>query len=196
MTALSIAFTTTAVPGQQQAATPAGFELKWGVNLSHWLSQCFGWSHRDTFITEKDIAFIASAGYDHVRIPIDEAELWKADGNPSEDSFGYLTRCLDWCAKHNLRAIVDLHILKSHYFNAAVEGGKITLWSDPAAQEQFLKLWADISGRLKKYPVNQVAYELMNEPVAPDPEEWNRLKTHHHEILLLSFDSHLQHDCL
>jgi endoglucanase len=56
-----------------------------------------------------------------------------------------------------------------------VEGGKITLWTDPAAQEQFLKLWADISGRLKKYPVNQVAYELMNEPVAPDPEEWNRL---------------------
>ena len=44
-----------------------------------------------------------------------------------------------------------------------------------AAQDNFIKLWVEISGRLKKYPVNKVAYELMNEPVAPDPEDWNRL---------------------
>jgi len=53
-----------------------GFELKRGVNLSHWLSQNFGWSPKDSFITGKDIEFIASVGYDHVRIPIDEPEMW------------------------------------------------------------------------------------------------------------------------
>ena len=109
------------------------------------LSQNFGWSPKDTFITEKDIAFIAGAGYDHVRIPIDEAEMWTEDGKPIEASFKYLTRCLDWCAKHNLRAIVDLHILRSHYFNANNEGGKNTLWSDPAAQDKFIELWTELS---------------------------------------------------
>ena len=173
--AFSVAPTTTKVLGQQKAATPSGFELKHGVNLSHWLSQNFGWSPKDSFITEKDIEFIASVGYDHVRIPIDEPEMWLPDGKPSGESFAYLTCCLDWCAKHNLRAVVDLHVLKAHHFNAANEGGKITLWTDPAAQDNFIKLWAEISGRLKKYPVNKVAYELMNEPVAPDPEDWNRL---------------------
>ena len=173
--AFSVAPTTTKGLGQQKAATPSGFELKRGVNLSHWLSQNFGWSPKDSFITEKDIEFIASVGYDHVRIPIDEPEMWLPDGKPSGESFAYLTGCLDWCAKHNLRAVVDLHVLKAHHFNAANEGGKITLWTDPAAQDNFIKLWAEISGRLKKYPVNKVAYELMNEPVAPDPEDWNRL---------------------
>jgi endoglucanase len=173
--AFSVAPTTTKGLGQQKAATPSGFELKRGVNLSHWLSQNFGWSPKDSFITEKDIEFIASVGYDHVRIPIDEPEMWLPDGKPFGESFAYLTGCLDWCVKHNLRAVVDLHVLKAHHFNAANEGGKITLWTDPAAQDNFIKLWAEISGRLKKYPVNKVAYELMNEPVAPDPEDWNRL---------------------
>jgi endoglucanase len=172
---LSVALTATEAHGQSKAATPSGFELKRGVNLSHWLSQNSGRSSRDSFITEKDIAFIASVGYDHVRIPIDEAEMWTADGKPSEASFAYLTRCLDWCAKHNLRAVVDLHILKAHHFNAENEGLKITLWTDPAAQDNFIKLWVEISGRLKKYPVSEVAYELMNEPVAQDPEDWNKL---------------------
>jgi endoglucanase len=173
--ALSGAPTTTETRGQSKATTPSGFELKRGVNLSHWLSQNFGWSPKDSFITEKDIEFIASIGYDHVRIPIDEPEMWLPDGKPSGESFAYLTRCLDWCAKHNLRAVVDLHVLKAHHFNAENEGGKITLWTDPAAQDNFIKLWVEISGRLKKYPANKVAYELMNEPVAPDPEDWNRL---------------------
>jgi endoglucanase len=172
---LSLVLATACAFGQQKAGTASGFELKRGVNLSHWLSQNFGWSPRDTFITEKDIEFIANAGYDHVRILIDEPELWAADGKPSDESFGYLTRCLDWCAKHHLRAIVDLHILRAHHFNAENEGGKITLWTDPAAQENFIRLWTDISVRLKRYPVDQVAYELMNEPVAPDPEDWNKL---------------------
>ena len=152
-----------------------GFELKRGVNLSHWLSQNFGWSPKDSFITGKDIEFIASVGYDHVRIPIDETEMWLPDGKPSAESFAYLTRCLDWCAKYNLQAVVDIHILKAHHFNVANEGGKITLWTDPAAQDNFIRLWVEISGRLKKYPEDRVAYELMNEPVAGDPEDSNQL---------------------
>lgn len=173
--AVCVALAALAAFGQQPSGKPSGFTLKRGVNLSHWLSQNFGWSPKPSFITEKDIEFIARVGYDHVRIPIDEAEMWGADGRPSEESFGYLTRCLDWCGKHNLRAVVDLHILKAHYFNAENEGGRITLWTDPAAQDNFIHLWVEISGRLQAYPVSRVAYELMNEPVAPDPEEWNRL---------------------
>src|SRR5204862_2505359 len=30
-------------------------------------------------------------------------------------------------------------------------------------------------GELIKYPVEDVAYELMNDPVADDPEDWNKL---------------------
>ena len=163
------------VSAAEFTSNPSGFEIRRGVNLSHWLSQCFGWSPRNTFITEKDIRFIKSLGYDHVRIPIDEKELWTEDGKPSEAAFAYLTRCLDWCAKYKLRAIVDLHTIRAHHFNAPFEGGKITLWTDVKAQDNFIRLWHEISERLAKYPASAVAYEVMNEPVADDPEDWNRL---------------------
>jgi endoglucanase len=154
---------------------PSRFEIRRGVNLSHWLSQCFGWSPRDTFITEKDVQFIASLGYDHVRIPIDEQEMWTADGEPAQQAFSYLTRCLDWCIKHKLKAIVELHILRSHYFNAPHEGGKNVLWTSPAAQENFLRLWKMLSEKLETYPADMLAYEILNEPIADDHEDWNRL---------------------
>ena len=160
---------------QSSTMNPSGFILHRGVNLSHWLSQNFGWSPKETFITEQDIKFIDSIGYDHVRIPIDEAELWDTTGKPIDESFTYLTRCLNWCAKYNLRAIVDLHIIRSHYFNAVNEGGTNSLWNDTNAQNTFLHLWNDLSGFLKHYPVSMVAYELMNEPVAENPEDWNKL---------------------
>lgn len=172
---VTVFFMTTNAMSQHYVRNPAGFEIKKGVNLSHWLSQNFGWSPKATFITESDIKFIDSIGYDHVRIPIDEQEMWDDNGKPLEDSFNYLTRCLDWSAHYKLRAIVDLHILRSHHFNAVNEGGTNTLWTDTNAQDTFLKLWVDLSNRLKKYPVNMVAYELMNEPVAQDPEDWNML---------------------
>jgi len=172
---LAVFFMTTYGVSQNSIQNPAGFLIKKGVNLSHWLSQNFGWSPKATFITERDIKFIDSIGYDHVRIPIDEQEMWDDNGKPIEESFNYLTQCLDWSAKYNLRAIVDLHIIRSHYFNAANEGGANTLWTDTNAQNTFLKLWTEISYRLKKYPVNMVAYELMNEPVAENPNDWNKL---------------------
>jgi len=161
--------------GHSSMMNPSGFKLHRGVNLSHWLSQNLGWSPKETFITEQDIKFIDSIGYDHVRIPIDEAELWDTTEKPIDESFAYLTGCLNWCAKYNLRAVVDLHIVRSHYFNAVNEGGTNSLWTDTNAQNTFLRLWSDLSARLKHYPVSMVAYELMNEPVAENPEDWNKL---------------------
>jgi endoglucanase len=172
---ITVFFMITCGISQNKVQNPPGFEISKGVNLSHWLSQNFGWSPKSTFITEKDIKFIDSIGYDHVRIPIDEKELWDDNGKPIEESFNYLTQCLNWSAKYKLRAIVDLHIIRSHYFNVANEGGTNTLWTDTNAQNTFLKLWIEISNRLKKYPVNMVAYELMNEPIAENPDDWNKL---------------------
>ncbi len=151
------------------------FEIKRGVNLSHWLSQDFGWEPKYTFIKESDIKFIAGIGYDHVRLPIDEQEMWDEKGTPIKEAFDHMTACLDWSAKYNLRAIVDLHIVRAHHFNAANDGTSNTLWTDPAAQEHFVNIWIKLSGILHKYPNNMVAYEILNEAVAPDHDDWNKL---------------------
>jgi len=175
LTCFAVVLATAHAGAEELISNPSGFQIRRGVNLSHWLSQCFGWSPRATFITEKDIRFIKSLGYDHVRIPIDEKELWTEQGQLSEAALALLTRSLDWCDKYKLRAIVDLHTVRAHHFNAPLEGGTITLWTDVKAQDNFIRLWQELSDRLAKYPASMVAYEIMNEPVADNPEDWNRL---------------------
>lgn len=151
------------------------FEINSGINLSHWLSQVPGWMNRDTFITRWDINQIASYGFDHVRIPIDEENLWTEDGQQIPENFEYLKKCLNWCESAGLKAIVDMHILRAHHFNAGNNEGKITLWADSTAQANFIKLWQELSEHLKSFPTSMLAYEIMNEPVADNPEDWNNL---------------------
>jgi len=156
-------------------ANPSGFVIHRGTNLSHWLSQDFGWFPRESFITEGDFRYIARAGFDHVRLPIDEKEMWNEDGQPNEPAFALLLQAIGWSRTHGLRVIVDLHTVRTHHFNAANEGGTNTLWSDPGARKRFLDLWRELSARLRHLPVDAVAYEIMNEPVADDHEDWNQL---------------------
>lgn len=157
---------------QTKAIPPTRFELKRGTNISHWLSQSTRvGAERQAFFTEKDVANIAALGFDHIRLPVDEMQLWNEAGQLEPAALALLHDAIRWSQQHQLKIIVDLHILRSHYFNAAEK----PLFTQPAAQERFYQCWRDLSGEMKKYPVTQVAYELMNEPVADDPADWNKL---------------------
>jgi endoglucanase len=174
---LTVAFAATELAAQTHAppiaaSTPNGFAVRRGTNISHWLSQSRRrGEERRLFFTREDVARAVKLGFDHLRIPVDEEQLFDEAGRPVEEAFSLLDAALDWCASEKLRAIVDLHILRSHHFNAREK----PLWTEPAAQERFLGLWRQLQARLARRPIGQVAYELMNEPVADDPEDWNRL---------------------
>lgn len=154
---------------------PQDFPAYRGINIAHWLSQVFGWSPRATFFTESDVALLDSIGFDHIRLPVDEEQLWNEDGSRIEAGFAAMTSAVDWCVKREMGIIIDLHIIRAHHFNAANGEGAMTLWSDTIAQNNFLRLWDDLQSVLHSYPTNLVAYELMNEPAAPQPEQWNAL---------------------
>lgn len=163
-----------AKPAERGTSRPAAaaFAIHRGINISHWLSQSRRRGEaRRSFFQEEDVKFIAGRGFDHIRLPVDEEQLWDEDGTREAEAFGLLHDAIRWCKTHNLRIVVDLHILRSHHFNAKEK----PLWTDPSAQARFLRLWRDLSSELGQYPAGLVAYELMNEPVADDPEDWNRL---------------------
>ena len=150
------------------------FEIKKGTNLGLWLSQIDSRIREvkpEEYITKNDIENIAAMGFDHVRLPVDEEVLWDEEGNRHEESFRLVENCIEWCRENNLRIIIDLHILRSHHFNEKEK----PLWTDPAEQERFYNLWRDLSNALIRFPVDLVAYELLNEAVAEDPEYWNEL---------------------
>ncbi len=162
------------------------FRIKRGTNLSHWLSQSEERGEaRRTHIQEDDFARLDSLGFDFVRIPIDEVQFWDEEGNKLPEAWQMLTQALDWSVKHHLRAIVDLHIIRSHYFNAVNEGQEDanTLFTSEKAQQDLINLWYQLSEALKGYSNDSVAYEFMNEPVAPEHEQWNQLVAKVHAAL-------------
>ena len=175
---------------QKQDETQAGqvnnFRIKRGTNISHWLSQSEQRGEaRRLHIQEDDFARLEELGFDFVRIPIDEVQFWDEDGKQLPEAWGLLNNALDWAKKHNLRAIVDLHIIRSHYFNAANENDKAanTLFTSEESQQGLLNLWKQLSDTLKNRSNDWVAYEFMNEPVAPEHEQWNQLVAKVHKAL-------------
>jgi aryl-phospho-beta-D-glucosidase BglC (GH1 family) len=55
--------------------TVTAFKIKRGTNIAHWLSQSSRrGKERVSFFTKKDISFIDSAGFDHIRLPIEELQ--------------------------------------------------------------------------------------------------------------------------
>ena len=161
-----------------------GFKIKRGTNLSHWLSQSEERGEkRRRHIQEDDFVRLDSLGFDHVRIPIDEEQFWDENGNKLPEAWGLLKNALNLARKHNIRAIVDLHIIRAHYFNASNEGGSNTLFTDEKAQEGLLNLWSQLQDSLINYSTDWVAYEFMNEPTAQEQEQWNQLVAKVHKRL-------------
>ena len=176
--------------GQDQDQTQAGqvnnFRIKRGTNVSHWLSQSEQRGEaRRLHIQEDDFARLKELGFDFVRIPIDEVQFWDEEGNKLPEAWDLLKNALDWSRKYDLRAIVDLHIIRSHYFNAVNEDDKAanTLFTSDEAQEGLINLWRQLSEFLKDRSNDWVAYEFMNEPVAPEHEQWNQLVAKVHKAL-------------
>jgi endoglucanase len=147
------------------------FDIHRGTNISHWLSQSQArGEERRRYFTRTDVQRLAGLGLDHLRIPIDEEQMWDEKGVRDREAFSLLDSALDWCHEAGLRAVVDLHILRSHHFLDA----EPRLFTDPAEAGRFADLWRDLSAHLKRRPNDRVAYELMNEPVAREAADWNR----------------------
>jgi len=148
------------------------FPIKRGINISHFLSQTERTvEERRQFFTQQDFEFLSRIGYDHIRLPVDEVQLWGEQGNKLPRGFALLHDAVTWARMYNLMVIVDMHIIRSHYFNNKDNA----LWTESSAQDRFIRMWLQLSDELKGYSNSMVAYELLNEAVADDPDDWNRL---------------------
>lgn len=147
--------------------------FQYGTNISHWLSQSDrrGEERRDWF-TRDDVRRIVDFGFDHIRLPVDEEQMWNEAGRPEEEAFELLESALDWCEEAGLGVVLDLHILRGHSFGQMDEP---RLFTDSHEEKKFTGLWKDLSSRLTGRTGEKLAFELMNEPVAGNPQDWNRV---------------------
>lgn len=145
-----------------------------GIDLGGWFSQCdYSEERLDTFITEEDIAKIASWGADHVRLPFDYNVVQEADGTMKEDGLARIDRALALCQKHGLHVVLDLHKTAGFSFDSGErEEG---FFESAALQERFCQLWEVLADRYG-HMHEAVAFELLNEITdAAYLDVWNKL---------------------
>ena len=150
-----------------------------GVNLGGWISQFaeYDTKHFEIFITREDIKYIASLGFDHVRVPVDYNVLeTEEEGEIIESGFAYLENCRQWCEEFGLNMLIDLHECYGYSFDPLkVDMDRKIFFHDAELQDRFFKLWKVIAERFCKYP-KQVALEPLNEVVPMEVvDEWNNI---------------------
>ncbi len=145
-----------------------------GIDLGGWLSQCkdkYNDEHYSTFITEKDIESIASMGLDHVRMPVDYNVIQTDGGKIIESGMAYIENCVDWCKKHGLNIVIDLHKTCGFIFDDPEYCG---FFANEKLRDQFVYLWQEIA---KRYGNDEhIAFELLNEITSADfTDSWNKI---------------------
>lgn len=126
--------------------------------------------HFRTYITEQDIAYIASLGMDHIRLGFDQLVLEESPYIYREEIITILHNFVDWCQKYQLRAVLNMHKAIGNYCDIREEHG---LMQDEELQERFIAVWKLLEEEFSGD--KDVIFELLNEVTGSDAEEWNRL---------------------
>ena len=126
---------------------------------------------QEAFINEEDIAKIAGSGFDHVRLPINSRVLMTEQGLPIEAGFTLIDRLIEWCRKHRLWVLLDLHGAPGGQTGTNIDdspNNKPELFMERRYWDQTLELWRLLATRYANETV-VLGYDLLNEPL---PNEW------------------------
>jgi hypothetical protein len=121
------------------------------------------------FITEDDIARIHAEGMNHVRLPINSRVVMDETGGLIEPGLELIDRAIDWCRKHHLWVVLDLHGAPGGQTGTNIDDSphhSPELFTDERYRELTLELWRALALRYRDEEV-VAAYDLLNEPL-PD----------------------------
>ena len=126
--------------------------------------------HFESYITERDVAYIASLGMDHVRLGFDQIVLEEAPYQYRPRILSLLHDFVGWCRKHDLGVVLNLHKAMGNYCDILSETG---LMQSRELQDRFVALWLMLEDEFAN--ATDVRFELLNEVVNATAEEWNAL---------------------
>lgn len=121
-----------------------------------------------SFFGDADAAFLADAGLNSIRIPVNYRHL-EDDDHPfevKEDGFRHLDRVIRSCAARGISAVIDLHALpgaQNHDWHSDNPTHRALFWEHRHFQDRVVHLWEAIADRYKD-DVSVAGYNLINEP--------------------------------
>src|SRR5260370_25645218 len=121
---------------------------------------------RATFGTEDDIARIRAEGMNHVRLPINSRVVMDEAGELIEPGFALIDSVIDWCRKHDLWVVLDLHGAPGGQTGTNIDDsrGPPELFTDERYRALTVSLWLALAQRNCEETV-VAAYDLLNEPL-------------------------------
>ena len=126
--------------------------------------------HFESYITQKDINYIASLGVDHIRLGFDQIVIESAIGEYREETLKHIDNFIKWCEEANVFPILNLHKAIGNYCDIKEE---VTLFDSNELQQRFINLWLMLEKRYSAKP--NIAFELLNEVRDIPPALWNSL---------------------
>ncbi|MGI4745751.1 MAG: glycoside hydrolase family 5 protein [Janthinobacterium lividum] len=130
-------------------------------------------TYQTSWITDNDIANIADAGFNLVRIPLWWGQFFALNdqtpsGWRSADAFTQLDAIIQSCANHGVYAILDMHGVIGGQSTASNTGraSQNTYWTDTTAQQNTAWMWQQIAAHYKGN-TTIAGYDLINEPAPP-----------------------------
>ncbi len=126
--------------------------------------------HFASYITERDIAYIASLGMDHIRLGIDQLVVEEEEGKYREEIMKHIDRFIGWCEQYNLQVILNMHKAIGNYCDIKEDIG---LLDDESLQRRFISFWTYFEQYYSDKP--DVVFELLNEVLDVPKEKWNAL---------------------
>lgn len=112
---------------------------------------------------EHDFEWMATWGFDFVRLPMDYRCWAKTPDTPfNEATMRDIDQAVEFGRQHGIHVNLNFHRAPGYCVNAKADEN--TLWTDPAMQEQFARHWSAFSTRYKGVPSRLLSFNLVNEP--------------------------------
>ena len=147
--------------------------LRHGVNLSAWFGGVWdpkGYTkeHFETWTTSSDLALIKSAGFDHVRLPINPQPMMDAmRRGAGTEYYGYLDAAVKMILDAGLAVELDMH--PDSDFKAKL--------SQDDFVERYADYWRGLAQHYSSWDSERVFFEILNEPEMRDPYRWYGVET-------------------
>ena len=168
---ICVLFFVGSVPAQDPSlAFHRAEHLRRGINLSEWFAQVYdpkGYTkeHFESWNTIQDIHLIKEMGFDHVRLSINPAPMFRhneADRIPL-DYLADIDNAVQMILSEHLAVILDMHPDSDF---------KDKLAKDDSFVEQFSDFWRAFAKHYAAQDPDLVFFEILNEPEVRDPYRW------------------------
>ena len=165
-----------------RSPTNLSIDFSKGLGLSHWffipVESDEGLTpevYLKKWMTEAEVKSIATAGFKHVRLPIDPNFLqpnWKSGNFQIPDSrLTYIDRAIELLSAQNIGVILDVHPIDPLKLQQQSKG---LLYQQAPDYQRLELIWKVLSRRYSETP-GAIAYEILNEPQVENAELWRNI---------------------